>query len=73
MGSNLLQYNTLDLNCNSWNQIPMFIINMQLVAQFAPLLTAFLDITNKPPLEISIMAFMGYPGLFQHEYIISLK
>ena len=26
MVSNLLQDNTLDLNCNLWNQIPMFII-----------------------------------------------
>ena len=36
MVSNLLQDNTLDLNCNLWNQIPMFIINMHLVVPFAP-------------------------------------
>ena len=34
-----------------------------------PLLTAFLDLTNRIPLEISLRAFMGYPGLFQHAYI----
>ena len=33
------------------------------------LLTAFLDLTNRTPLEISLRAFMGYPGLFQHTYI----
>ena len=36
MVSNLLLDNTLDLNCNLWNQIPMFIIYMCLVVQFAP-------------------------------------
>ena len=36
MVSNLLQDNTLDLNCNLWNQIPMFVINMHLVVQCAP-------------------------------------
>ena len=36
MVSSLLQDNTLDLNCNVWNQIHMFIINMHLVVQFAP-------------------------------------
>ena len=36
MVSNLLQDNTLDLNCNLWNQIPMFIINIHLLVQFAP-------------------------------------
>ena len=54
----------------------MFIFNLHLVVQFAPkvfvpstLLTAFLDLTNKTTLEISLWAFMGYPGLFQHSYI----
>ena len=37
MVSNLLQDNTLYLNCNLWNQIPMFIINMHLVVQFCTL------------------------------------
>ena len=37
MVSNLLQANTLDLNCNLWNQIPMFFINMHLVFQFCNL------------------------------------
>ena len=37
MVSNLLQDNTLDLNCNLWNLIPMFIINMHLVFQFCNL------------------------------------
>ena len=76
MVSNLQQDNILDLNFNLWNQIPMFTINMHLVVQFAPkvfvpstLLSAFLDLTNRTPLEISIWAFMGYPGLFQHSYI----
>ena len=36
MVSNLLQDNNLDLNCNLWNQIPMFIINMCLVVKFVP-------------------------------------
>ena len=36
MVSNLLQDNTLDHNCNLWNQIPMSIIKMHLVVQFAP-------------------------------------
>ena len=33
---NLLQDTILDLNCNLWIQIPMFILNMHLVVQFAP-------------------------------------
>ena len=74
MVSNLQQDIILDLNCNLWNQIPVFIINMHLVVQFAPLvnvpplLTAFLDLTNRTPLEISCRAFIGYPWLFQHAY-----
>ena len=75
MVSNLLQDNTSNLNCNLWNQI-MFIINMHLVVQFAPkvfvpspLLAALLDLANRTPLEISLRAFMGYPGLSQHSYI----
>ena len=28
-----------------------------------------LDPTNRTPLEISLRAFMGYPGLFQHTYM----
>ena len=35
MVSSLLQDNTLDLNCNLRDQIPMFIINVNLVVQFA--------------------------------------
>ena len=34
--SNMLQNNTWDLNCNLWNQIPVFIVNIHLVVQFAP-------------------------------------
>ena len=37
MVSNLLQDNTLDLNCNLWNLIPMLIINMHLAFQFCNL------------------------------------
>ena len=38
MVSNLLQdINTLDLNCNLWNLIPMLIINMHLAFQFSNL------------------------------------
>ena len=76
MVSNLLQDNTLDLNCNLWNQIPMFIIDMHLVVQFepkgfvpSPLLTAFMDLTHRTPLKISLRASMCYPGLFHHSYI----
>ena len=36
-----------------------------------PLLTV-LDLTNRTPLEISLRAFMGYPRLFQHSYILPL-
>ena len=34
-----------------------------------PLLIAFLDLTNRTPLEISLRVYMGYPGLFQHSNI----